>query len=628
MQGKSLVLLLVVLYGSAFLAGFNENLVNMALMSIMNEYGITSVTAQWLVTGYMIVATVVVMCMAFLYRRFKLRSLYFFAALLTLAGSILGLFASSFELLMAARLIQAVGSGIFIPLMMNTVLVVTPKNKLGTYLSIGGCMITFGPALAPVVCGALVTSFGWHSIFVVPTLAVVVLGILALPSVKNLENTKAHLDIPSAVLSAVFLTTLSYGLVELTLDTFIAAITLVITVASGVAFVIRQLRCQYPLIDLTPMKSSAFWPSIILTTIAMMGSFSCSVLLPLYFEGACELTAFIAGLIILVPVLGNCGSTLLGGRIMDKHGEWPLLPMGYGIITVGFVLMALFSGSLSIPVMFLGAFIVWVGTGFIFSPSQTAGLKTLPPEQNPFGVALSTTFVQIAACIGPSLYTGLLSSGQESALAQGLSTTLATANGFSIAMIVAACIAAAGFFIAFVYSRAAVRRAAQAQNTQRKAPATAQPLAGLIKQDAYVLPCNAPVSDAIYFFVEKKIGGIPLINTKGEAAGFVSDGDILRYITDKHSSISGMYALVEAANNQTLDERMRELLELPVGSISTEKTITIDVSATLEQACELLSSHKVKKLPVVQHNRVVGTINRSDIIRYALQQSIKMAKEA
>lgn len=129
MQEKPLVMLLVVLYASAFLAGFNENLVNMALVSVMGEYGVDSVAAQWLVTGYMIVATIMVMCMAFFYRRFKLRPLYFSAAAFTLVGSLMGLLAPNFELLMAARLVQAVGSGIFIPLMMNTVLVVTPKEK-------------------------------------------------------------------------------------------------------------------------------------------------------------------------------------------------------------------------------------------------------------------------------------------------------------------------------------------------------------------------------------------------------------------------------------------------------------------------------------------------------------------
>ena len=171
MQGKPLVMLLAVLYGSAFLAGFNENLVNMALLSIMGEYGVDSITAQWLVTGYMIVATIVVTCMAFFYRRFKLRTLFFSASALSFAGSILGFLAPNFTLLLIARLIQAIGTGIFIPMMMNTILAVTPKNKLGTFMSIGSCMITFGPAFAPVVCGGIVTALGWHNVFLVPAIA-------------------------------------------------------------------------------------------------------------------------------------------------------------------------------------------------------------------------------------------------------------------------------------------------------------------------------------------------------------------------------------------------------------------------------------------------------------------------
>ena len=461
MQGRSLVALLVVLYASAFLAGFNENLVNMALMSIMGEYGVDSVAAQWLVTGYMIVATIVVMCMAFMYRRFKLRPLYFAAAAFTLVGSLMGLFATSFELLMAARLVQAAGSGIFIPLMMNTVLVVAPKHKLGTFLSIGGCMITFGPALAPTVCGALVTSFGWHSVFAVPLAAMAVLALVALFAVKNMGFSPAHLDIPSTVLSAVFLCTLSLGLVELTIDVALAVGSLAVAVVTAVLFVLRQLRCEHPLIDLTPMKSRAFWPSVVLTTIAMMGSFSMSVLLPLYLEGGTGLTAFAAGLLMLVPVLANAGTTLLGGRIMDARGEWPLLPAGFAAIAAGFVVMAALAPTLSLPAAFVAALLIMGGTGFIFSPSQTAGLRTLPPEMNPFGVAISTTFVQIAACIGPSLYTGIMSTAQTGALAAGVDAALATAQGFSIAMVVAACIAAAGCALALVYSRAAVKRDAK-----------------------------------------------------------------------------------------------------------------------------------------------------------------------
>lgn len=458
MQGKSLTWLLVVLYGSAFLAGFNENLVNMALVSIMDEYGVGSVTAQWLVTGYMIVATVVVMSMAFLYRRIQLRPLFFFASALTLVGSVMGLLAPSFGMLMLARGVQAVGSGIFIPLMMNTVLAVAPRERLGSFLAIGSCMITFGPALAPVACGALVTSFGWHSVFLVPVVAMALLAAIGVRAVQNRGFSPATLDGPSVVLSALFLSSLSLGLVELTIDAVLAVASLAVAVLSAVLFVVRQLRSDHPLIDLTPMKSRAFWPSILLTTVAMMGSFSCSVLLPLYLEGATGLTSFLAGALMLVPALANAGTTLLGGRIMDARGEWPLLPAGYAVIAVGFALMAVLAPSLSLPAIFVATLLVMGGTGFIFSPSQTAGLRTLSPEQNPFGVALTTTFVQIAACIGPSLYTGILSTGQESALAAGAAANAAVAQGFASAMVVAACIAAAGCALAFVYSRAAVKR--------------------------------------------------------------------------------------------------------------------------------------------------------------------------
>ena len=334
------------------------NRVNMALVSIMAEYGVDSVTAQWLVTGYMIVATVVVTCMAFLYRRFHVRTLFFGAAGLSIVGSAMGLVAPSFELLLVARLVQAVGTGIFIPLMMNTILVVTPKNKLGTYLSVGGCMITFGPAFAPVVCGALVTAFGWHSIFVVPIVAMAVLTVLGFFYMKNLETHEAHLDVLSVLLSAVALTVLSFGLTQLTTDGVLAAAALVLAAAMVAVFVVRQLRCAHPLIDLAPMKNRAFWPALILVTIAMMSMFSMSVLLPLYFEGAAGMTAFAAGLVILVPVLANAGATLLGGRIMDKRGEWPLLPLGFGGIAIGFIALVAVAPQLSVPAVFVAMLVM------------------------------------------------------------------------------------------------------------------------------------------------------------------------------------------------------------------------------------------------------------------------------
>lgn len=622
MKGKGTALFLAVLYCGAFIAGFNENLMNMALMAIMGEYAVDSVTAQWLVTGYMIVATVVVMCMAFLYRRFKLRTLFFAAAGLTLVGSVMGLLAPSFELLMAARLVQAAGSGVFIPLMMNTILVVTPKNKLGAYMSIGSCMITFGPALAPVVCGALVTAAGWHSIFLVPTVAMAVLIVGGAVLVKNLKTSDAHLDTPSALLSAAFLTALSFGLAELTIMPLPAGIALALAALSAVTFVVRQTHCAFPLIDMEPMRFATFWPTIIMVIITMMTTFSLSVLLPLYLEGSLGLTALMAGIVMLVPVLGNAGTSLLGGRLMDKKGEWPLLPAGFAIILIGLAIMAATANSMSLAATFAGALVAYAGVGLAFSPSQTAGLRTLPPRLNPFGVALTTTFVQIAACIGPSMYIGLMSSAQAEALSGGASAQAGAAAGFTQAIIVACVVAGVGLVTSTIYALAAKRRAARSAEASRTADARrAKPpvLASIMETDPYTISATASMGDAMRELVARKVGGMPVVDERGRGVGYLSDGDVMRYLADQRPVATGAYALIEAANGETVDDRLRELVKLPVGDVATDGLVTLRADATLKDACALLAQHKLKKVPVVEGERIIGTVNRSDVLRYAME---------
>ena len=690
-KGASYVPLLGVLYAAAFLAGFNENLVNMGLMSIMGEYGVDSVTAQWLVTGYMIASTVVVMCMAFFYRRFELRKLFFAGAVLCVVGSAMGLFSMNFGFLLVARLIQAVGAGMFIPMMMNTILVVTPRNKLGTFMSIGGCMISFGPAFAPVVCGCLVTAFGWHSVFAVPLVGMVVIALLGMVFLRNLGTSEIHLDVPSACLSAVFLFTLSFGLAQVMAQPVVGIASLVVAIASAVVFVVRQTRCAFPLIDVTPMKSIRFWPATVLVVVAMMIMFSLSVLLPLYFEGALGMSAFMAGLVILAPVLVNTGFTLVAGRIMDKRGEWPLLPAGFALGALGTAAMAIVAPSQSAPALFVAALFVYAGIGLVFSPSQTAGLKTLPPQQNPFGVALMTTFVQVAACVGPALFTGVLSSVQGGAIAGGADAGLGCALGFAAAIEVAAVIAFVGLAVAFVYSLAAHRRAAQApavvgagvagapasHGPQAGAPAgeaavsaahvaacersadepgraveavqagtavrehtagepgraaqvgaaaslSSATLADIMEREPYAVAADAPVSEAMHALVEHQVSGLPLVDAQGRVCGFVSDGDIMRYLADKTPAFASSYVFLEAANNQSIDERLHELMVLPVAEIATDKVVSLPASTTLKDACQTLAQHKFKKAPVVDEaGRMVGVVSRSSILRRAMESYLE-----
>lgn len=454
MTKPSVLPMLAVLYGSAFVAAFNENIINVALISIMGEFSVDANMAQWLVTGYMIVTAIVVTTTAFLVKRLRLRVLFLAAAAFLAGGLVANFLATTWPLFLAARLAQAIGTGIFVPLMMSTVLVVAPREKMGTYLAIGSCMITFGPAFAPVVSGIMVTTFGWRSIFLPPAIFIAVLAIAGLFCLRNIEEPeRVKLDVLSVLLSAAGLFAFVLGLSLVASAPLQALGALAVGIAGLGAFAIRQHRISNPLLNLGPLHNRLFTPVCALVVVAMMTTFSMSVLLPLYFEGALGTSAFAAGALLLAPILVNALTSLLGGRIMDARGCWPLLPCGFALITAGQLAVCLFAPALSLAGVLGASIVVYAGVGLVFSPSQTAGLQVLLPHQHPHGVAIMNTFIQIAASVGPSLFIGVLSSVADNAEAAGCAMALAQAQGFAAAVAVACAVAAAGTVLSIAYSR-------------------------------------------------------------------------------------------------------------------------------------------------------------------------------
>lgn len=448
-------ILLATLYVSAFVAAFNENLVNTALVRIMDNLMVGADTAQWLVTGYMVVTATMVTLMGWAYNRFDTKRLLACALGIFAMGEFLGLLAPTFWLLLSARLVQAVGTGMLITLMMSSVLVLAPRERMGTYLSIGSCMITFGPAFAPVVSGAITTYMGWRWIFVPPLVVSAVLLVLCLLFGRNLgARQKTPVDALSVALSALALFALAYGLGQLTGQVYLGIACVVAGVVLGAFFAWRQLRLEHPLLDVRLLKSIHFWPACILTMVGMMTTFSMSVLLPLYFEGSLGTTAFIAGCLLLVPILVNAVAALAAGRVMDLHGAWPLLPVGFALILVGQAAAALTGAGSALWGVLIASVVAYTGVACTMTPSQTAGLQTLSQEQHPDGVALVNVFVQIAACIGPALFVGVLSSGAAAGVDGGLSAGAANALGFSRAVWMATAIALAGFVLSIPYSLA------------------------------------------------------------------------------------------------------------------------------------------------------------------------------
>ena len=146
-------------------------------------------------------------------------------------------------------------------------------------------------------------------------------------------------------------------------------------------------------------------------------------------------------------------------------------------------------------------------------------------------------------------------------------------------------------------------------------------LAGIVETTPYTLPASASVAFAMEQFAERNVSGMPVVDEHGRGVGYLSDGDIIRYLADKHPLFMNTYSLIVLADGNTFDDRLRELLSLPVKTVATDKLVFLPYDATLQDACTLLAQHKLKKVPIVRNGTIVGTVNRSAIIRYAMERA-------
>lgn len=153
-----------------------------------------------------------------------------------------------------------------------------------------------------------------------------------------------------------------------------------------------------------------------------------------------------------------------------------------------------------------------------------------------------------------------------------------------------------------------------------------------MKRDVYSLNENATVRDAIAFFSEKNISGAPILSSDGKAKGFITDGDIMRYLrVDDYPAAalgsSSMFMDYFWNDHAEFENKLHDIMDLNVLEIGNDKPITIPLGTSSEDICKLLSAAGVKKVPVVDGEKVVGIISRSAVTHYLERRFLERAQQ-
>ena len=464
---------------SAFVVILNETIMSVALPRLMSDFSITATTAQWITTAFLLTMAVVIPVTGFLMSRFSVRQLFTAAMTLFSVGTLLAALAPTFPILVGARVVQASGTAIMMPLLITTVLNLVPASRRGRMMGTISIVISVAPAIGPTVSGLILSQLSWRWMFwIVLPIGLVALA-LGVRWVRNLgEPGHQRADVVSVVLSALAFAGLVYGLTSIgesaAGETPVAPwIPLVIGVLALVAFVVRQLKLrENALLDLRAFGSRSFRVAVVLVVAAMMALFGTLILLPILLQDALGLSVLQAGLVLLPGGATMAVLAPLVGRLFDRFGPRPLVPPGAFAAAVALWMMSTYDVTTPVVEVVAVHVLLSAGIAFMFTPLLTSALGSLPQHLYSHGSAIVSTLQMVAGAAGTALFVTVYTRGIVAEAAAGRSGAGATAAGVQDALMYGGIVASIAFVLSlFVRNATAAETEAAAADapTDREA---------------------------------------------------------------------------------------------------------------------------------------------------------------
>lgn len=449
---RTITAVIAVLAISAFVMILNETVLSVALPPLMTEFGVGATTIQWLTTGFLLTMAVVIPTTGYLLSRFSIRTLFIVAILLFLLGTALAAIAPTFGVMLCARVIQAGGTAIVMPLLMTTTLTLVPPQHRGTVMGLNSIVISVGPAIGPTLSGIVIEALSWRWVFglMVPVAIIaLVVGLFLMPRLGG--GKRVPLDIPSVALSLFgfggVITAVSSAS-ELAHGSLVPPVALTVGVVSLVVFTHRQkslqVRGKSPLLDLRPFKERNFTLSVTVLTVAFGVMLGTVVVLPIYAQSGLGLTVLATGLIMLPGGITQGLLSPVVGRLYDIVGPKPLVIPGVLVLCGAQWWLSTISPDTTSAQLVAMHVTFSVGMALVQTPMMTHAMSSLPLPMYGHGSAILNTLQQLAGAAGTAALVGALAlganlSGLADPEAQVAGAQLAFAVGGSITVVAVAC---------------------------------------------------------------------------------------------------------------------------------------------------------------------------------------------
>jgi EmrB/QacA subfamily drug resistance transporter len=454
---------------SLLIVGLDATIVTVALPAIQRSFHSTLSGLQWTIDAYTLVLASLLMLSGSTADRLGRRRVFQAGLVLFSLGSLLCALAPSLGLLVAFRVLQAIGGSMLSPVAMSIVRnVFEDPRERAQAIGVFAGMFGISMALGPVLGGFLVSSISWRAIFLVNLpigLAAIALSALFVP--ESRAPRPRRIDPLGQLLVIVALAALTYAIIEGGRVGFGAlGIVILLALALGcfAALVLYELRRREPLLEMRFFTSAPFAgaSAIAVCLSAALGGFL--FMNTLYLQDVRGLSPLHAGLYMLPTAMMMVVFAPVSGRLVARLGARPsMLAGGLAVLAGGLMLTGLAPGT-SVPFLLSAYAVFGFGFALVSPPIANTAVSGMPPAQAGVAAAVATTSRQVGITLGVAVFGVVAGGGLGGGIGRGFAQ--ATRPGWWIVAALGLAVAALGYLTTTAWARDTARRTAQRLDEQ------------------------------------------------------------------------------------------------------------------------------------------------------------------
>ena len=415
-------LIAIAVMSATFMEVLDTSIANVALPQIAGSTASTTDEATWVITSYLVANAIVLPLTGWLGKTFgRKRFLMVCIVAFTIASGLSGA-ATTLPQLIFFRILQGLGGGAMQPVAQSILLESFPPKQRGAAMAFYGVGIVVAPILGPIVGGWFTDNYSWRWLFYINVpvgfISLLLTGIVLEDPPYLKAEPSSKVDYWGFAFLAVWISSLQIALDKGQQEDWLESKLIVGLLCSFVvflfAFIIRELTCDEPVVDLSVLKDRTFAISTVLITLVGAVLYGSVTLSPLFLQQLLLYPAFDAGLAVAPRGMGAMCAMMAVGPLLSRFD-------GRYFVAVGFFLLGasnFWLGSqlnLGIGIEHIG----WpnvlngIAIGLIFVPLVTIANDKLPMNKLGQASGLFNLMRNLGGGVGIAISTTMIARGSQ-----------------------------------------------------------------------------------------------------------------------------------------------------------------------------------------------------------------------